>query len=99
MLLSPGGSLQRGIIRVDGRVYVLGQRSPVILAAAAADGGVVGADDIATWHGNRVSIGVIDGQPRLRRRRWQLLLRHGNRAARIGGRRVLQHQRGSWRGR
>lgn len=90
LLLSPGGSLQRRIIRVDGRVYVLGQRSSVILAAAAADRRVRG-DEIVTWHGNRISVGVIDGQPGLRGRRWQLLLRHGNRAAGIGGRRVLQH--------
>lgn len=91
LLLSPGGSLQRGIIRVDGRVYVLGQRSSVILAAAAADRRVRG-DEIVTRHGNRISVGVIDGQPGLRGRRWQLLLlRHGHRAAGIGGRRVLQH--------
>ena len=66
LLLSPGGSLQRRIIRIDGRVYVLGERPPVILAAADAHRCVRG-DEIATWYSDRISVRVIDGQPRLRR--------------------------------
>lgn len=62
MLLPPGSSLESRVVRVDGRVDVLGQRSPVVLANATVSGvsgSSGGRDEITGRH--RVPVGVIDG--------------------------------------